>query len=209
MKITKFAHSCLLVEEAERFVLIDPGNYSEVFKKQLLSLSRLDYILITHDHFDHFSVPLIKSLLTKFSDIQIIGTKSVKEKLLEENIKTQNTSDGVIQFEDSPHEKMFFKGPITENVVFTIFNKLTHPGDSFQFNTTTQVLALPVDAPWGSSVQAFTKALQVKPKIIIPIHDAMMKDEAIESFLYPSLTKVFDEEGIEFKGLKNGETIEV
>ena len=45
--------------------------------------------------------------------------------------------------------------------------------------------------------------------VLTSIHDAMMKDEAIESFLYPSLTKVFDEEGIEFKGLKNGETIEV
>jgi L-ascorbate metabolism protein UlaG (beta-lactamase superfamily) len=209
MKVTKYAHSCLLVEDENIYVLIDPGIYSEQFEDKLLSLSKLDFILITHDHFDHFSIPLIKALSTKFPDVIIVGTQSVKEKLLQENIDVQNEPNNLIHYADSPHEKMFFKGPMAENIAFTIFDKLTHPGDSFQFSQTAIILALPVVAPWGSSVQAFTKALQVKPKIIIPIHDAMMKDEAIQSFLYPSLTKVFSEEGIEFKGLRSGETTEV
>ncbi len=209
MRITKYAHSCLLIEEKGVFVLIDPGIYSEQFQDRLLALPKLDYILITHDHFDHFSIPLIKSLFSNHPTVTIIGTHSVKEKLSEENITIGEQTTSIVQLADSPHEKMFFKGPMTENISFTIFTRLTHPGDSFQFPTTAPILALPVDAPWGSSVQAFTKALAVKAKIIIPIHDAMMKDEAIESFLYPSLTKAFRDEGIEFKGIKNGETIEV
>lgn len=209
MKITKLAHSCLLVEEQGKNILIDPGVYSESFMDKVLSLPNLGYILITHEHFDHFSPQLVKSLIEKFPDVAIIGPESVYEKLSQEDITTKEVQNDEIHYSDSPHEKMFFKGPMVENIAFTIFDRLTHPGDSFQFKTSAPILALPVDAPWGSSVQAFNKAIEVKPQIIIPIHDAMMKDEALESFLYPSLTKVFSDEGIEFKGIKNGETIEV
>ena len=58
MKITKFVHSCILVETPERVGLFDPGVFSErAFNPE--TLQKLDDIIITHKHQDHllFSIP--------------------------------------------------------------------------------------------------------------------------------------------------------
>ena len=58
MKITKFVHSCLLVETPVRVALFDPGTMSEKALKAA-DISRLDDIFITHIHQDHYSLALI------------------------------------------------------------------------------------------------------------------------------------------------------
>ena len=62
MKVSKHLHSCLLVEDdAGPVALLDPGNYTlEESALPVDELSRLDFVLITHEHQDHMSVPLIK-----------------------------------------------------------------------------------------------------------------------------------------------------
>ena len=64
MKVTKFVHSCLLVEmpaPINRTALFDPGAMS-VDALEVDSLEYLDDIIITHEHGDHFHLPLIKQL---------------------------------------------------------------------------------------------------------------------------------------------------
>ncbi len=50
MRVTHLGHACLLVETADRRILIDPGNFSSGFEE----LSGLDAIVVTHNHPDHF-----------------------------------------------------------------------------------------------------------------------------------------------------------
>ena len=62
MKITKFVHSCLLVEmpaPISRTALFDPGVWSTV---DVNKLEYLDDIIITHEHGDHFDPELVKKL---------------------------------------------------------------------------------------------------------------------------------------------------
>ena len=49
MKITKFGHSCLLVEENGVRILFDPGSYSTAQN----DVKNIDVVLITHEHSDH------------------------------------------------------------------------------------------------------------------------------------------------------------
>ena len=49
MKITKFGHSCLLVEEGGARILLDPGKYSILQN----NVENVDAIVITHEHQDH------------------------------------------------------------------------------------------------------------------------------------------------------------
>ena len=95
-----------------------------------------------------------------------------------------------------------------ENIMFTIAGKLTHPGDSLSFEKTTEILALPIQAPWGSFVNAIQKAAQLKPKTIIPIHDWHWKDEARRQ-LYKTAADYLRKKGIEFREAEKRETIEV
>lgn len=208
MTITKYLHSCLLIEEDNKTILLDPGQYTyEAKVLDLGKLNKLDYLIITHEHFDHFFLPFVKEFVAKFPQVKIISNQSVVDLLQKENIHASYTGNDFVQTEEVPHEKLFDKAP-PPNVKFTLFSKLTHPGDSFHFDTTTDILAMPIQAPWGSLVQAVEKIMELKPKVVIPIHDWHWKDDVRKGF-YERLTEYFKPQGIELKGLETGEMIQV
>ncbi len=187
---------------------MDPGVFT-VNEKALdvNTLNKLDYITITHEHPDHMAIPLIKELVTKFPAVKIVTNASIVGILEKEGIKAQANNDEVISFEDAPHEKLW-DTPVPENIVITALNKLTHPGDSLHFNKTADILALPLTAPWGSTTEAIEKALSLKPKYIVPIHDWLWKD-GVRQMMYQRLTEYFETKDIEFNGLETGITIEI
>ena len=207
MKITKYIHSCLVVEDQKKTAVIDPGQFTydaQVFP----SLSNLDYILITHEHADHLSVPFIKDLLARFPKAEIFSNAGVAAVLAKDRIDVKTTENGYFSFADAPHEKIFPGWPLPENSVFTLFGRLTHPGDSLHFAQTTDILALPVQAPWGSMVTCAEKAAELKPKYVIPIHDWHWHDQA-RVWSYQMLTKYFETQGIRFISAELGKPIEL
>lgn len=208
MKITKYLHSCLLVEDSEKSFLFDPGIYTDqahVLDPSLIE--KLDYILITHEHPDHMSPSLIKKFLDKFPYASIITNSSAQAVLEKENIKSGTAAPDFIRIEKIPHEKVFGI-EVPENIKFTINNNLTHPGDSFHFNQTAKILALPVQAPWGSLTEAVELAANLKPEIILPIHDWHWRDEA-RIMLYKRLDDYFKGLGIKFISLTTGISLEL
>lgn len=208
MKITKYLHSCLLLEKNDKTILIDPGVYTydaKVF--DVNKLENLDYLLITHEHADHFHLPFIKEILQKFPDVAIITNPSLVELLKKETINATSEENDEIKIEVLTHEKLWDKKP-PQNAVFKLFDTFVHPGDSLHFMTTGDILALPLQAPWGNTTQAVEKALAVNPKVIIPIHDWHWKDE-VRTGMYKRLQGFFEGKGIEFKGLETGEYTEV
>ena len=208
MKITKFVHSCLLVEEAGKTFLFDPGNYSvEEGTLKVESIQSLDYLLITHEHQDHMFTPFIKQLVEKFPGVKIISNQAVADILKMDEIQVSTGEDELIQLEAVPHEKIFM-GPAPQNVKITVAEKLTHPGDSYTFGSTASVLALPVQAPWGSTTQAVELVEKLKPQLIVPIHDWHWNDSARQN-MYQRLEEYFSKIGIKFIGLKTGEVVEI
>jgi len=199
MKITKFVHSCLLVEmpaPINRTALFDPGMMSPVPVDKLVYL---DDIFITHSHSDHLDIELVKKLVAKFPKVRITTTAEVVEMLKKEGITASTEApDGVNLFE-SPHEviRPFIPTEPPEAIGVHFLDRLSHPGDSHSFHETRTILALPVTAPWGSVVAATHLALELKPKYVIPIHDWPWSDEARESS-YNTLEKDFAEQGITF-----------
>lgn len=209
MKISKHVHSCLLIEDQGKTVLVDPGVYSyEEKAPDLNSITKLDLILITHEHEDHLYTPFLKEILAKFPDTPIITNTAIVEILGKEGIEAKSEGNEIVQLQEAPHEHVFGVPQMPKNVLFKIFGKLTHPGDSLHFNLETEVLALPVQAPWTSLTGAVEKALELKPKVIVPIHDWHWNEDARGAF-YSRLEKFFSEKGIDFKPLKTGESVEI
>jgi L-ascorbate metabolism protein UlaG (beta-lactamase superfamily) len=203
MKITKFVHSCLLVEMPEpvnRTVLFDPGIMSE----EALNAHQfefLDDIVITHMHPDHFHVPVIKKLVEQFPDVRILAPEEVTEKLKAENIEAQTTPPEGMELFDAPHEEVEPMFPLPQEIGVHYLDKLTDPGDSHSFTETKEILALPVQAPWGSTLSAVRLALKLKPKHILPIHDWHWSDAA-RTGMYDQLEGLFAEQGITFHKLE-------
>lgn len=208
MKVSKHLHSCLLIENQGKTILIDPGIFTYQEKAlNLEKLLKLDLILITHEHTDHCYPPFIKELITKFPSSAIISNQSVVDILQKEGItaKTNRIKDVVV----TPvlHGRIFdAKAPL--NVMFEIVDRLAHPGDSLRFTTNKEILALPLLGPSWMITQAVEKALELQPKIILPIHDQQWKNDYRRGY-YKRLTSFFAQKGIEFKSLETGKVVEV
>lgn len=208
MKISKHLHSCLLIEDHGKTVLIDPGNYSvEGGALTLEQLTKLDAICITHEHMDHMYVPFIKQLVEKFPNVQIFGTNSIVSILNKENITASSEGNEFVKLAPVPHEKIFM-GPSPENNMVTLFDKIATPGDSLTFEHSPEVLALPITAPWGDTTWATETALKVKPKVIIPIHDWHLRDEARKG-MYGWLEQFFAKHNIRFLKPETGQVFDM
>ncbi|HVA11178.1 MAG TPA: MBL fold metallo-hydrolase [Candidatus Dormibacteraeota bacterium] len=202
MKITKFVHSCLLVETPDRVALFDPGVMSSA-ALNVDQISRLDDIFITHIHADHLDTQLVTKLVGKFPDVRITSTPEVVSKLKELNISaTDKPSEGV-SFFDSPHEDVKPLAEPPQQIGIHFLDVLSHPGDSHSFHETKAIMALPVTAPWGTSIRAINLALELKPQHILPIHDWHWRDEAREQ-TYDRFERIFGDQDITFHKLQTG-----
>lgn len=202
MKITKFVHSCLLIETPDRTVLFDPGSYSTV---DVDVLGRLDDIFITHNHGDHMDMELMQTLVAKFPQVRVLATDEAVGQLAAAGIAATTTASEGAEIFTAPHEHVEPMFPTPQSQGIHYLGQLTHPGDSHNFHETKAVLALPVQAPWGSMVNAVRLALELRPQYIIPIHDWHWSDAARDS-AYALMGRVFKDAGIMFIAPTNGES---
>ena len=207
LKITKFVHSCLVVESPDgRVAVFDPGVFSTMFDPGMFT--RIDDVFITHNHSDHMDISQIKHIVEHFPEVRICATAEAVEQLAAEGITaTSDAPEGAVLF-DSPHESTEPLFPTPQEHGVHYLDTLTHPGDSHHFGEAKAILALPLAAPWGAPIPAFRLATELKPKYIIPIHDWHWNDQA-RSGLYDMLAAKFEEQGITFIKPVNGEPFEI
>jgi len=208
LTITKYVHACLVVETPDRVALFDPGSMSAEALSQH-HFNRLDDIFITHVHADHMDVSTIKGLIAKFPTVRITSTQEVVDALAKEGIKATTSLPAGVTLFDSPHESVApLLGQPPQEIGIHYLGVLSDPGDSHSFHETKAILALPVQAPWGSAVKAMSLALELKPQHVLPIHDWHWSDEA-RAQMYNRFEQVLGEQGIIFHKLQTGQPIEI
>lgn len=200
MKITKYGHCCLLVEEKELRLLTDPGTYSRDFTE----LTEIDVILITHEHADHLHVESLKELLKRNPYPRIYTTQAVKEILEKEGIPSKVLKHGEkivekgveIEAIGEKHAAMHPAIPQSTNVGFFIQNNLFYPGDALTLpGKPVKWLALPVIAPWMKMSEAIDYAIAVKPKGCFPVHEGILIHPG---FAYRVPPMVLEKQGIKW-----------
>jgi L-ascorbate metabolism protein UlaG (beta-lactamase superfamily) len=207
MKVTKFTHSCLFVEDGERAALFDPGVFSHI---DIMRLPTITDIFITHIHRDHMDMQKIQDIRNIFPDARITAPQEVTQELARAGIIATVEPPEYATLFTSPHEAVrpYFEEEPPEEIGVHCFSKITHPGDSHSFHETMPVLALPVTAPWGCVVEAVQLALDLKPTYIIPIHDWHWRPEALQG-MYGALEQRFTSAGITFFKPVDGQAIEI
>lgn len=180
MKITKFGHCCLLIEENKVKILTDPGTYSTSQD----NVKNIDLVLITHEHQDHLHIDSLKKILENNPNAKIITNKGVGALLEKENIVYEIVEDGQkITFKDllieafgREHSIIYSTLPIMANTGYFIANKLFYPGDAFTNpGKPVDILALPVAGPWMKLSDAIDYAKKIKPNRCFPVHEGILK----------------------------------
>jgi L-ascorbate metabolism protein UlaG (beta-lactamase superfamily) len=211
MKITKFGHCCLLLEEYTVKILIDPGNYSTLPKL----LDDLDFILITHDHQDHLDIDILKRLVAQNPEAQIITNRGTSILLEEETLpyfilepgKTLERRDIQIKAIGEKHAEIYQSINRVDNSGFLIDGKFFYPGDAFtSMEWPIETLALPVSAPWLKLSDAIDYAKALKPSVCIPVHDGNVK---VTTFLHKIPQTILEPAGIAWRVIETGQELEV
>lgn len=180
MKITKFKHSCLLVEDNNESLIVDPGEWTT----NLVVPNNVVGVVITHNHQDHLSKDLLKSIVDKNPDATIIGHEEVTSQLGEFKTKAVVPNEGCkignfeLEFFGGEHAFIFSGMPVAANLGVLINEKLYYPGDSFSLpeDRDVTVLAVPVSAPWSKFSEVAEFIPNVKAKQAFPTHDAILSD---------------------------------
>lgn len=209
----------MLIEESEKRILIDPGDYS--FNKlgaKASDVGPVDVILCTHPHNDHCWVPVIKELLFLNPNAKFLANGEIAAKLKSEGVSVQECSIPAtyeiagfkIETIVAPHEKLPSLWPHVQNNGFFINEQLFHAGDSFTFELprTPKVLALGLMASWGSLTRSFEIAAKIKPAYFIPIHDGFLQPFYLAG-AYEKAPQHFKQFDIQFRPLAPGEVLEI
>jgi len=211
MRLTKYGHSCVLVEAQDggntRVALFDPGVWSRVPIDQL---GQLDDVFISHVHADHCDAGQLRAMVAKFPHVRITATTEAVDLLRREGVAhADDTVPQGAQAFFSPHEEVRpFGTAMPEEIGIHFLDSYTHPGDSHSFHETRAVLAMPIMAPWGSTRRATELILDLKPRYVLPVHDWFLTDEA-RQWIYDGMTAALAPAGITFLRPEYGVPLEV
>lgn len=209
MKITKHMQSCFLIEASLGKILIDPGTY--VFNQEGVNpndFQKIDAIIITHEHQDHFDLDNIEKIYQKNSPVFYTTSAIlpiILEKMPEATVKilgsqkADKISDLLVTGVASKHGPLptGAEPPIVAGALIDDGEtKFYHPGDSVFLDDkiNADIIATPICGEVVMDIQkAKIELLKLNPKIAIPMHydnprfpvdvndfDAAMKDTGIE-----------------------------
>lgn len=219
MRIYKYIHSCLLLEEGDDKILFDPGHFSfvegavhpETFKD-------VSTVIITHQHPDHVDIPALKKILENNRAAVITNTEG-KTALEKEHIETVVLEEGTYQTKNctiqaipAAHEAIL-SSTLPQNTAYVINNTFLNPGDSFATQLSAlqgiQALALPIMAPWTTELAVAQFAKMITSRIVIPVHDGYAKEFFLKQ-RYDNYEKYFSPLGITFQRMSNaGDILEI
>lgn len=189
MRLTHFGHSCVLVELNGAKILLDPGNFSHGFE----GITGLDAILVTHQHPDHADPARLPALVdlnpgaALYSDPQSAAMLGGRWSAMRPGDRVE-VGGVTVTGAGGEHAVIHPDLPMIDNTAFLLGDagdpaQFLHPGDSLIVpEQPVDVLALPAAAPWLKISEAIDYLRAVAPRVAVPIHQAILRDDATGTF---------------------------
>jgi L-ascorbate metabolism protein UlaG (beta-lactamase superfamily) len=212
MRLTKFGHSCLLVEDAGARVLLDPGSFSEGFEE----LEGLTAVCLTHQHVDHLDAERLRRVLDRNPGVRVVSDEGSAGGLGEAGADVEVVHEGdeldlgglTVAVRGRDHAAVHPDIQPVPNVGYLLGGRLFHPGDALTDpGGPVELLAVPAGAPWLKLADAIDYLRRVGPRVAVPVHEKVLSAAGIRS--HYGLLEQLAGEGTSFKVLDDGRPVEL
>lgn len=211
MKVTKYGHACVVLEEQGSRLIIDPGE----FTPDLGDVSNTVGVVVTHIHGDHFDPNTIAKILDANPNLQVWSTAQVAEQLTTPAVtvvqggSTATAGPFQLRFFGGQHATIHPAYPPDQNIGVAV-GDFYFPGDSFAVpeGLPVKTLAVPSSAPWLKVAEAMDFITAVKPTQCFPTHNALLSD-AGNAITNTWLARVCETNNIAFQFLQPGQSLDV
>lgn len=207
MRISKYEHALLIVEQSAAQLVIDPGSYSN-----LPELQNVVAVVFTHLHDDHTSQEHAQTISRNFPAVKMFGTQEVVEKLTGLDVQAVYHGDHYevgpfqIDFYGDLHQVIHRSIPLVQNVGVMINSRLYYPGDSYTFpEQSVEVLACPTSAPWLRISDVIDFLDLIRPKKCFATHNALLSEQG-HALQNNRVQQIVEKHGGEFRYLNVGES---
>src|SRR6185503_2507226 len=137
MKLRKYGHSCLLVEERGETLLFDPGRREFLDDRATPdAFAAVSLIVVTHWHPDHADAELIGRIVRR-SGAKVVAPAEGESELRAAGVEPRIPADGTLsvgafdlELITAPHEPIL-GASVPRNVAFLVNGQLLNTGDSF------------------------------------------------------------------------------
>ncbi|WP_243225252.1 MBL fold metallo-hydrolase [Microbacterium sp. CIAB417] len=175
MRVTKYEHATLRIDEAGDTLVIDPGS----FTTPLDDLSGTVAVVITHEHPDHWTPEQLDRILREAPGTPVFAPAGVAAAAPDHEITVVSPGDTVtaghftLRFFGGEHAVIHASLPAIQNVGVLVNEELYYPGDSYAVpdGVAVDTLAAPLGAPWLKIGEAMDFVLAVAPRRAFGVHD--------------------------------------
>ncbi len=184
LKIEFFAHASIAFEWQGKHIYVDPVSTSADYSK----LPKADFIVVTHEHSDHFDKAAIKALSSSIT--VVICPQTVRDELGYGDVMPHGqtwviyrdvTLSAVPAYNTSPEKLAFHpKDALNNGYIFTFGGtRIYVAGDTEQTPemsdlTGIDIAFLPVNLPYTMTEEQAAMAVKtLRPKIFYPYHTGL------------------------------------
>jgi L-ascorbate metabolism protein UlaG (beta-lactamase superfamily) len=180
MRLIKYTHACVRLEQGGAALVIDPGVFSE-----RAAYDGASAVLITHEHADHVNYELLPSIVEQNPALKIYADATVAGELaaLGDAVVTVSVGDTFtaaglsVQAVGGKHAEIYEGLPRATNLGYIVDGQVYHPGDSlFVPPVAVPTLLTPVSGPWLKTAEMLDFLRAVAPQRAFPIHDALLTE---------------------------------
>jgi L-ascorbate metabolism protein UlaG (beta-lactamase superfamily) len=210
MKLTKYTHACIVLEDQGQKLIIDPGQFTNDFG----NLDNVVAVVVTHVHGDHFHADHLQNIIQVNPNVVIFTTDEVRNSWQDPHAQAVHAYEDHqagpfgLRFFGDKHAVIHASTPVPDNIGVQVNGTFYYPGDSLaEADGNITMLAIPACAPWLKIGEAMDLITVTKPQHVIPTHDAMLS-EIGEMINDNWLRQAAEGVQAEYKRLHSGESLE-
>lgn len=195
MRSFRLSHAGLVIEEDDRSLFVDAGDFSseQELAAAITSAAPISALVITHEHSDHWTPANAALIRTAAPAAPIYTTEATATALasagIAENVRIVREGDRavlgpfVLDFYGRRHEVLHSSIPVIDNIGVRVNEVLAWGGDSLTRPPfTAQTLGVPIGSPWSSIARVMDFVLEAAPRRVFLTHDGMLSERGAQLF---------------------------